>query len=513
MLPAPRHPLAPEAVPDRPPLATLLTGLLRSAGAQAVRAVRGSGAVLAEVGLADGDDVTALLALARSAAAMGRGRGEWLEDLVVTLGATVHVLRECEGAVLHVRLDPARGDIATVRRGLADAEVRRAVAAAVDEEGEDAPDAGAPPTGVPARPAALPRFTTTPPADPASPVRQEGHLRGGDGREAGSADLRDGGSSGAQAPVAPQEGRRRAAAERGGGLADTGPQPRLPGGSLPSPGPVPPGGSGASDAAGPDFATAGPAASDPAGGRAAAPRPPAPRPRAVGASHTRADRVPDAPAGGPPAARPPAPADLRAPAEPPGAAVASGVRDTGRGSAWSDRPAGPPDPGGPALDAQSTVPSMRPVPLGGRPAPVPGEAPAPHRTPVPRQAPDPHRAAVPRQAPSPRSSAEAGGPQPDPSGGHPLARPPAPALPRPRPTGGSGGQEPALVAVDGGSPVTRSGALAVLALPPVGALPRRRPAPVTTPPRPVFTPAVLRQAWVADLTTMRRVLAGLHRLG
>jgi hypothetical protein len=133
MLPAPRDPLPPEAVAPDPPLADRLTGLLRAAGASAARAVdtRG-GAVLAEAGLAGGDDVAALVQLAHAALAAGRAHGEWLEDVVLTLGRTVHVLRECgAGAVvLHARLDPARGDVAALRAALADAELHRAAQAA-----------------------------------------------------------------------------------------------------------------------------------------------------------------------------------------------------------------------------------------------------------------------------------------------------------------------------------------------------------------------------------------------
>ncbi|WP_143517271.1 hypothetical protein [Pseudonocardia sp. MH-G8] len=133
MLPAPRDPLPPEAVAPDPPLADRLTGLLRAAGASAARAVdtRG-GAVLAEAGLAGGDDVAALVQLAHSALAAGRAHGEWLEDVVLTLGRTVHVLRECgAGAVvLHARLDPARGDVAVLRAALAEAALHRAAQAA-----------------------------------------------------------------------------------------------------------------------------------------------------------------------------------------------------------------------------------------------------------------------------------------------------------------------------------------------------------------------------------------------
>src|SRR5688500_7678441 len=142
MLPAPRDPQRPEAAspdppPDSLPLETLLRGLLQGAGAQAARAVDvSSGSALAEVGLADGDDVAALVELTRAASAAGRSHGEWLEDVVMTLGRTVHVLRECGGAVLHARLDPARGDVDAVRRALAGAEMQRAVAITLRSEVE-----------------------------------------------------------------------------------------------------------------------------------------------------------------------------------------------------------------------------------------------------------------------------------------------------------------------------------------------------------------------------------------
>ena len=148
MLPAPRDPRRPEASPDPPPdpppLETLLRGLLQGAGAQAARAVDvSSGAPLAEVGLADGDDVAALVELTRAASAAGRSHGEWLEDVVMTLGRTVHVLRECGGAVLHARLDPARGDVDAVRRALAGAEMQRAVAVTVRSNSEGGAEGGA----------------------------------------------------------------------------------------------------------------------------------------------------------------------------------------------------------------------------------------------------------------------------------------------------------------------------------------------------------------------------------
>jgi hypothetical protein len=75
------------------------------------------GVVLAKVGSAYGDDVAALVHLARAAAAVGRG--EQVADLVLTAERAVHVLRECGDVVLHVRLNPAVGDVAAARRGLA----------------------------------------------------------------------------------------------------------------------------------------------------------------------------------------------------------------------------------------------------------------------------------------------------------------------------------------------------------------------------------------------------------
>lgn len=155
MLPAPGDPPPPEgARPEPPPLADRLTGLLRAAGAQAARAVESRrGVVLAEVGLADGDDVDGLVLLTLGAAVVGRSRGEWLEDLVITLGRTVHVLRECEpaGVVLHARLDPARGDVSTVRRLLASEDLHRVVQAAADAAVDVADTDAA--TSEPSRPA------------------------------------------------------------------------------------------------------------------------------------------------------------------------------------------------------------------------------------------------------------------------------------------------------------------------------------------------------------------------
>lgn len=89
-------------------------------------------------------------------------------------------------------------------------------------------------------------------------------------------------------------------------------------------------------------------------------------------------------------------------------------------------------------------------------------------------------------------------------------------MPLPRPAGGPApaGRDPALVTVDGGMPLTGSGALAVLALPSAALPHRRRVAPARPAPSPhgFVTPPVLRQPWASDVPTMRRMLAGLHRM-
>lgn len=94
-------------------------------------------------------------------------------------------------------------------------------------------------------------------------------------------------------------------------------------------------------------------------------------------------------------------------------------------------------------------------------------------------------------------------------------------------------QDPPLPVLPAGlpwsRPVARAGTLAVLALPPVGsgpsmprrgsaALPRRWPAPPPRPADPGDPPAAVRPpalpgpTWARDLDTMRRLVAGLHRL-
>jgi hypothetical protein len=96
-----------------------------------------------------------------------------------------------------------------------------------------------------------------------------------------------------------------------------------------------------------------------------------------------------------------------------------------------------------------------------------------------------------------------------------LQEPPPVPLPRHALRPDPDGRDPALVTVDGGSRVTASGALAVLALPPVAGLPRRRravPVQQTAVPRVLVTPSVLQQPWASDVDTMRRLLARLHRM-
>lgn len=426
MLPAPRDPHAPEAVPpDPPPLAPRLTALLRSAGAQALHAVDGGrGEVLVEVGLADGDDVPSVVQLAKAATALGRGRGEWLEDLVVTLGRTVHVLRECDGVVLHARLDPASGDVGAVRRGLASADLVRAAEAAGRA-------ARAVPAGPPGAGAGAPA--------PAAPLPRGTHRR----EEAGPA--------AAPRPAAPagRAPRPRPAAETGWPY------------SVPEPDPAP----------------------------------------AVA-----------------PGRRPAHSAEARRAAEP-----ADPARDEGTG---------------PARDPLDTAPAMRAVP------PQPRRVPARPLPSVPAPA-RPHPISRPTPLPTPRQTPPVSQrtPQPRPSPQPRSGRvPEPPRVPLPRSAGGPApaGRDPALVTVDGGMPLTGTGALAVLALPSaatrsaatrsaaapsvaapdvaapsVAPLPHRRrvaPARPAPSPRGFVTPPVLRQPWASDVPTMRRMLAGLARL-
>jgi hypothetical protein len=399
MLPAPRDPRAPEAVPpdpppapppEPPPLEPQLTTLMRSAGAQALRAVDGaSGEVLAAVGLAAGDDVAALVQLARAAKALGRGRGEWAEDVVVTLGRTVHVLRECEGVVLHARIDPTRGDVGAVRRALGADGVRRAAAAA---------------GRTPVRP------------EPAGP-----------GARVGS------------------RGPAHAAAPR-------------PVAEPPVPRPAPPAPPRHGERPG----------NRPGGGN-------------VWPYSVREDAAPAAPSPSPREPRPAAPRPVDA-----GPAV-------------------------PARAVEATGPGMRPVVPQPRPAsPPPPPLPIPpRRRPVPQQVSLPVPQQVSQQVSQPVRRPS---PQVRPTR---LPEPPPVPLPRHALRPDPDGRDPALVTVDGGSPVTSSGALAVLALPPVAGLPRRRravPVQQTSGPRVLVTPAVLRQPWASDVDTMQRLLARLYRM-
>jgi hypothetical protein len=516
--------VSPDPPPEPPPLAPLLTGLLRSAGAQAARAVDGGrGAVLAEVGLADGDDVPALVQLVQAATAAGRGRGEWLEDLVVTLGRTVHVLRDCDGVVLHMRLDPARGDVGAVRRGLAAADLQRAAEAAGrapaapqpagEEAGAPGPDrpalahgrtprsaaapavpppAAAPPAdadrpdAVPARRALLPRAGRPEPVRPVPVGDPPPTLR--------SAEVDAGprpGPAGPRAAELPAPRRARHSDGLADGFAD---------GFY----------DGLSDRrAADDAAARRPATGDtwPYSVRTRSPAPDPPRRRHAliedpeepdeprSEQEPRSDEEPgwdqearSDPTGPsavvPPPSPPPSPPPARS-ADPGGSAADTARlwRPETRAGAGGRLPDRPDEPrAGAPLAATPTVPGMRPV------------------VPLPRQGAARALASVPAHVPEP---------SPPPS--QPLP------LPLPRPAGGfgPGGRDPALVTVDGGSPVTRSGALAVLALPPV-VLPRRRraaPAPAAPPARTTATPAVLELPWASDLSTMDRLLAGLQRMG
>jgi hypothetical protein len=123
-------------------LGAVLAGMLRTPGVQAARAVDGRrGLVVAAVGATGGDDVAALVQLARATSSVAP-RGDGLDDVVVTTRRSVHVLRECgvPGTFLHLRLDRERGDVGAARRALRVAGLQRAVRAWLD--------------GPPARPAA-----------------------------------------------------------------------------------------------------------------------------------------------------------------------------------------------------------------------------------------------------------------------------------------------------------------------------------------------------------------------
>jgi hypothetical protein len=126
--------------------------------------------------------------------------------------------------------------------------------------------------------------------------------------------------------------------------------------------------------------------------------------------------------------------------------------------------------------------------------------------PVPQQIPR----QIPRQVPEQQSRRPSPLPRPE-----RLPEPPPVPLPRHALRSGPDGREPALVTVDGSHPVTPAGALAVLALPPVATLPRRRRASPSAPApsrHAIMVPSVLRQPWASDVGTMRRMLAGLHRM-
>jgi hypothetical protein len=117
------------------PLGAVLAGMLRTPGVRAARAVDGRrGLVVAAVGATGGDDVAALVQLARAAVPVALP-GDGLDDVVVTTRRSVHVLRECgvPGTFLHLRLDRERGDVGAARRALRAAGLQRAVRAWLDD--------------------------------------------------------------------------------------------------------------------------------------------------------------------------------------------------------------------------------------------------------------------------------------------------------------------------------------------------------------------------------------------
>lgn len=463
MLPTPRDRSAPEAVPPEPPpgpppLEARLAALVRAAGAQAAHAVDGaSGQVLARVGPADGDDPAALAQLARAAQALARGRGERIEDVAVALGsASLHVLRECDGVVLHARLDPARGDIAAVRRGLAG--LGRAVAGGTGREAAPA-----------ARPAArrdeLRRHRAAEDAWPYSLPRTR----------------RD--------PAEAEPGRDEARGVERSAAASTEPGMRP---ATPPPRPAPRTARG--------------------GGRETGPEPPRARPDdPASPAHRRS--TPENPG-------PPAPAAARsAPplSAPPRSLRERDAREPGRGAPGpampgAEPPGSPPGPEPPRQDPPRRLPAPRPAPPPRQARSQPSEPQQPATEHIPRQRPSERPSERPSARPSDRPPDR---PSPRPRPENRVERPPEPPsvpLPRHALRADGDGRDPAIVAVDSGRADPATGALALLALP---ALPRRRraaPAHAAPAPGAVVTPAVLNLPWSDDLSTMRRTLAGLRRL-
>lgn len=170
----PARPAPRALLPFEPaPLEAQLAGLLRTTGAWAARVVDGTRpTVLAEAGTAAGDDVAALVQLARVAGVLAAASGEDLDDLVLAGGRTVHVLRmhEQPGVLLHVRLDRDRGDVAAARRALGAPSLLRAVRVVLAEVAAEAPQERATGSALPALP--VQRGATSPLPGPPAPARE-----------------------------------------------------------------------------------------------------------------------------------------------------------------------------------------------------------------------------------------------------------------------------------------------------------------------------------------------------
>ncbi|WP_219413645.1 hypothetical protein [Pseudonocardia nigra] len=145
-----------------PPLAAVLADLLRASGATGACAVDARREVVLAAAGAAGDvaDLTALGGLAAAAGALAR-----LDDLVVTAGPVVHVLRGCgrPGVFVYVRLDRTRADVEVARRALGSPGLHRALQAAPAPAA--VPQQRLPPP-VPVPPVPAPRFPAGgPPAE------------------------------------------------------------------------------------------------------------------------------------------------------------------------------------------------------------------------------------------------------------------------------------------------------------------------------------------------------------
>ena len=131
------------------PLGFVLAGMLRLPGVRVAHVVDiRRGVIVAGVGAATHDDVTALVQLARAAVPLAAGP-DALDDMVVFARESVHVLRECEGSgtFLHVCIDRRHGDLDAARRALRVAGLQQAVRGWEDAV-PDAPSPPAPPPRV-----------------------------------------------------------------------------------------------------------------------------------------------------------------------------------------------------------------------------------------------------------------------------------------------------------------------------------------------------------------------------